>query len=906
MYKKFSKRFIIMAVMVVFAACLFASLPTFNEKKDAEPIAVEAAGTDYFNVRLVYNVDSPSVTNGQAYDGSNWITIFGKRIAVTYAQTKGTYTVDASGTVPYSSLVSSSCSNVEAYFFGFGSGGWRAIVYVLVKPVGASEYTYYGYINTIAIVRQADYDSGVTSTTTYIQNIQMNSSTVIGASNSCYGEVINDISYPKFLPDFKTAFEKGAGTINLYKNYTFETEGEIQIEKKKYNIYLNGNTLEFSKPGGFWVWGEGSQLYIDGTNGGKIKGVTRPLGGLTKITLNGGTYESTDTTEETILVGDELTLQNGATVKGYIDAAKKTTIIDSTVSCSHHAPISVGANAELRLINSTVTSTSDYGVILYWSTAYISGNTTITGAVSSLYDRAIDFGRSAVYANSKEDGTGDKFTGTSLINISYLNSPAIDQKLFLALDSSSAQYFGYVNKPNEHYYLRYDNGAAFLDNQIKIQYNANGGSAAGSEAYFAPGTITMASSASAGTRTGYTFSGWSRDSGATTATYVANSAQEFTTNQTFYAVWTQIPATAPTISSATGNSVTYGYSGKTIQVSASAASGHTLSYQWYTCSVTGTNKVAVANATSNTYTVPNGLASTNYYYICDVTAKRSDNNATATTSSVVLTFVVAKSARTFDITLNNWNAGATANSPSVTSNPENGQVTYTYYTNSACTTMTTSASGASSNGARPSLPGTYYVKAVIAATDNYLEGTKTKDFAISLRMPTTMTITGTHPLTIEGTQYDNLYYLGNEVGGYGVSFTGSFDITGFRFVSSDESIIIIDNQGNILPVNIGVATITCYSAVYDYMVANNITINQSDMSKLVRTTKVFVGFDPDNYTLIVPSFYKEVTQYSGSDVYVNWICSLNSAQTIYEVSLYDKNDTLINKKKCNGRNQDFF
>ncbi|SDB01795.1 hypothetical protein [Eubacterium oxidoreducens] len=55
-----------------------------------------------------------------------------------------------------------------------------------------------------------------------------------------------------------------------------------------------------------------------------------------------------------------------------------------------------------------------------------------------------------------------------------------------------------------------------------------------------------------------------------------------------------------------------------------------------------------------------------------------------------------------------------------------GKVTYTYYTDKACTKLTTKAnSGAASDGAAPVNAGTYYVKATVAATDSYKEATST-------------------------------------------------------------------------------------------------------------------------------------------------------------------------------------
>lgn len=49
----------------------------------------------------------------------------------------------------------------------------------------------------------------------------------------------------------------------------------------------------------------------------------------------------------------------------------------------------------------------------------------------------------------------------------------------------------------------------------------------------------------------------------------------------------------------------------------------------------------------------------------------------------------------------------------------NGFLTYTYYTNSACSQLTTAANGAAYVGGAPSAPGTYYVVAYMGAAGNY-------------------------------------------------------------------------------------------------------------------------------------------------------------------------------------------
>ena len=73
------------------------------------------------------------------------------------------------------------------------------------------------------------------------------------------------------------------------------------------------------------------------------------------------------------------------------------------------------------------------------------------------------------------------------------------------------------------------------------------------------------------------------------------------------------------------------------------------------------------------------------------------------------------------------------NAPSVDKklNPENRPIRYTYYTNEACTTKTSTENGAETEGGVPRNAGTYYVRAQISASDNYNEGTATGSFEIT-------------------------------------------------------------------------------------------------------------------------------------------------------------------------------
>ena len=115
-----------------------------------------------------------------------------------------------------------------------------------------------------------------------------------------------------------------------------------------------------------------------------------------------------------------------------------------------------------------------------------------------------------------------------------------------------------------------------------------------------------------------------------------------------------------------------------------------------------------------------------------ITATVSDSNTYIyDTKTASYTVTVDKPTISPTVTMEGWTYGGTASNPSVSGNSGNGSVSYEYYTNSGCTTKTTTANGASATGGKPSYAGTYWVKATIAATTNYNSGTATNSFTIS-------------------------------------------------------------------------------------------------------------------------------------------------------------------------------
>ena len=125
--------------------------------------------------------------------------------------------------------------------------------------------------------------------------------------------------------------------------------------------------------------------------------------------------------------------------------------------------------------------------------------------------------------------------------------------------------------------------------------------------------------------------------------------------------------------------------------------------------------------------------STGGYTLRATIAETTNYKAASATCNFAVTKQPIKNA---SVTMKGWTYGSykeTENMPVLEdgSNPGNGAVTYIYYTDKDCTKETTAENGASDNGKVPMNAGTYYVKAIIAETDNYMSAEATTSFTIA-------------------------------------------------------------------------------------------------------------------------------------------------------------------------------
>ena len=181
----------------------------------------------------------------------------------------------------------------------------------------------------------------------------------------------------------------------------------------------------------------------------------------------------------------------------------------------------------------------------------------------------------------------------------------------------------------------------------------------------------------------------------------------------------KLSATCPTIEGYSGK-----YDGNSHTITVTGGSGGTIKYRtsttgdWSTTKPTrtaaGTTIVYVQVAGDGNHTTTDCGSKNIYIEPIDPSISLSDKTATYTGKAI--------------------NANTATVSPST-----GGSITYTYYTNSSCSTVTPTSTGASSAGSAPIDVGDYYVKATVAATTNYKSATsscvkhtiKKKDVTVS-------------------------------------------------------------------------------------------------------------------------------------------------------------------------------
>ena len=161
--------------------------------------------------------------------------------------------------------------------------------------------------------------------------------------------------------------------------------------------------------------------------------------------------------------------------------------------------------------------------------------------------------------------------------------------------------------------------------------------------------------------------------------------------------------------------------------------------------------------------------------------------------------------------------------PAVSTTGSTGAVSYTYYTDAACTTKTTTASGAASDGAAPKNAGDYWVQATVAAAGNYGAATSAaKKFTISQKALTDSMITLGTQKTYNGTEQS--VQIASVMDGTAPLIDGGHD---YSIVSGDKA----TNVGNKTLVIKGEGNYTGQASATWTLVAKDVTITPDAKSK---------------------------------------------------------------------------
>ncbi len=222
-----------------------------------------------------------------------------------------------------------------------------------------------------------------------------------------------------------------------------------------------------------------------------------------------------------------------------------------------------------------------------------------------------------------------------------------------------------------------------------------------------------------------------------------------------------------------------------------------------------------------------------------------------------------------------------------------GAITYTYYVDSACTEVTTSAnSGASQNGAAPVNAGTYYVKATIAEAGNYVAATS--NVAVLTIEQATLTITANAQTITFGESIKsgvdnvavNTLIIGHKL--EAISLTPSINEVGTGVITPSDAKVVDAEEKEVtsnyaITFEAGVLTIKQKAAELTLSLANgevnyNATNSFTAESNVDGTIEVTV--DNTTYVAIVAGNGANLTANTASEITYKGIKATETASTI--------------------------
>ena len=276
-----------------------------------------------------------------------------------------------------------------------------------------------------------------------------------------------------------------------------------------------------------------------------------------------------------------------------------------------------------------------------------------------------------------------------------------------------------ITLPTTLYEINNNNSYSTLDStsptqtwiikKYPVSFSVNNGTGGQSSTLYAGYGYAMPTiSVSAPTRAGYTFQGYydtAADSGGTKY-YNANltSARNYDkkTATTLYARW------IPNALVFNNQIIKKSFSSSAQTANVTAATNGTGTYTY--AKKSGTSDITVSSA--GVITIPASKAGGSYSIV--ITATDSNSGATKDATYTINITKLTLSAKTAIYTGSAISANTATLTPAT-----GGTITYTYYTNSSCTTKTSTSDGASAAGTAPANVGQYYVKASVTANGNY-------------------------------------------------------------------------------------------------------------------------------------------------------------------------------------------
>jgi|GEM_PF-7079161 len=396
-----------------------------------------------------------------------------------------------------------------------------------------------------------------------------------------------------------------------------------------------------------------------------------------------------------------------------------------------NATVNIGGTVNLT-VNASIT---DGGALSYqWYSNTVnnnSGGTIISGATSASYSAPTNATGTKYYyvviTNTNNGVSGTKTaTATSSVAIVVVNALVNAEVPVISSQPQNAavNVGGAVNLTVS---ASVTDGGTLTYQWYSNTINGNNGGTAISGA-----TITNYSAPTNTTGTKYYYVVVTNTNNSVSGTKTAT----ITSNTVTVTVNALVNAEVPVISGQPQNAAVNVGGGVNLIVSASVTDGGTLTYQWYSNTVSSNvGGTAVLNATGSSYSPSTAVIGTFYYYVVITnTNNGASGTKTATITSNAVTVTVSAIVHAQIPVINSQPQGAainvngSANLAVSASVSDGGMLSYQWYSNTANSNFGgTAISGAMGASYSPStaLAGTYYYYVVITNTNNSVNGTKT-------------------------------------------------------------------------------------------------------------------------------------------------------------------------------------